>query len=449
MKRFVLSIAAGVGLLPSLASAHGIGQVYALPVPLQYYLLGAGLTVAVSFFVLSIFFNKKNAGDLVDKEVPVGWLSFIVVILKVVAVLLLLLTIATGVFGTQSALKNFAPVFFWIYFLIGGGVLSILIGNIWEKINPWKTISDWVNERQPSKQISGALGIILLLGLFWFELVSGQSFVPRAIGFALALYTLANLIGSLFYENWYKDAELFSVFFGFVGKLAHFRIGQDSKSILRVNENRKLSGNPAAWWTLGIASILLAGASFDSLKETVMWFKWLKALGFASTSMTAPTIGILLAPLPFLLLYLLAVWIMKQLVGKEYTMLDLAQRFVWSLIPIAFGYTLAHNFSLTIVTAPQMLAIVSDPFGLGWNLFGTASLAQSNLILGAKMVWFIEIGFVILAHIFGVWYAHVLATNIFKDSKAALKSQYPMMVLMVLFTIMTLWLLSQPLVVAK
>jgi hypothetical protein len=93
-----------------------------------------------------------------------------------------------------------------------------------------------------------------------------------------------------------------------------------------------------------------------------------------------------------------------------------------------------------------MLAILSDPFGYGWNLLGTADASRTALLLGAKMVWFIEIGFVILAHVFGVLYAHILAVNIFKDGKAALRSQYPMALLMVGFTIFTLWLLSQPLV---
>jgi hypothetical protein len=129
--------------------------------------------------------------------------------------------------------------------------------------------------------------------------------------------------------------------------------------------------------------------------------------------------------------------------------MTLAKQFVWSLIPIAFGYTLAHNFSLFIVTAPKLLALISDPFGFGWNLFGTAGYIQKELLLGAEVIWFVEIGFIILAHVAGVVYAHVLALNIFKDPKLALKSQYPMILLMVGYTIMTLWLISQPLVVAK
>lgn len=447
MKKILTAFIIVSAFVPTMASAHGIGQVYALPVPLKFYLLGAGLTVAVSFFVLSVFLKKAKAGEQANREISAPWIKPLITVAKVIAFLLLLVTIATGIVGSQNATRNFAPVFFWIYFLLGMGVLSLVLGNIWDKVNPWKFMSDYINERESSRIVSGIVGAVLLLSLFWLELVSGNSFVPRIIGMSLVVYTLVNIVASLFYKNWYKDGELFSVLFGFIGNLAHFQFGSNNKSIIIINENNKLIGTPVPWWTLGTASILLAGASFDSLKETVMWFQWTKVFGLSGVDKISGTIGLLLAPLPFLLLYMLAIWIMKQLVGKEYKTIALAKQFVLSLVPIAFGYTLAHNFSLTIVTAPRMLALISDPFGFGWNLFGTARYIQTDLLLGAKMVWFIEIGFVILAHIFGVWYAHVLATNIFKDPKQALKSQYPMMILMVGFTIMTLWLLSAPLVV--
>ena len=102
-----------------------------------------------------------------------------------------------------------------------------------------------------------------------------------------------------------------------------------------------------------------------------------------------------------------------------------------------------------MVSAPALIAQLSDPFGFGWNLIQTASFAQGQLILGAKAVWFMEIGAIIAAHIGGVWLAHVIALKRFKTNRLALRSQYPMMALMLFFTIGTLWLLSQPLVVGR
>lgn len=450
MKKLLFIVLLVILLLPNSVSAHGIGQVYALPVPLKYYLLGAGLAVAFSFFIIALFLNKKHdLGN--DKIFTLPWLPAILKTTKVVSIFLLLLVVFAGVVGRQNPTGNFASMFFWIYFLLGMGILSIFIGNIWDKINPWKIITNWVHSdsQKSTREVPRAVGIILLLSLFWWELVSGVSFVPRILGMILALYTLVNLIMAKVYVDWYEKGEVFSILFGFIGRLAHFRIGENNSSIKALNENKKLDGGMQDWLMLGVASILLAGASFDSLKESVMWFNWVKALGFSTASKPAETIGLILVPVFFLLTYLLAIWIVQKLVGKNYQIGTLARKFVVSLIPIAFGYTLAHNFSLFVVTAPRLFAVISDPFGFGWNLFRTSQYIQRDLILGAKAVWFIEIGFIILAHIIGVIYAHVIALNIFKDSKLALRTQYPMALLMVGYTVLTLWLLSQPLVLRK
>ena len=104
---------------------------------------------------------------------------------------------------------------------------------------------------------------------------------------------------------------------------------------------------------------------------------------------------------------------------------------------------------LVIVTAPQVLGLLSDPFGFGWNLLHTTGLTTYNLILGAKPIWFIEIGFVVVAHIVGTLFAHILATRVMPNAKKVMLSQYPTLVLMVAFTVTTLWLLAQPLVITK
>lgn len=442
MKKVLLLILIFSFSYPIRVFAHGVGQVYALPVPLKYYLIGAGLAVAFSFFVIAFFIHRAPQSRS-NITLPTRWMAWLIRVLKGVSVGLLILTVITGVIGSQNPMENFTPVFFWVYFIIGMGLLSIFVGNLWDKINPWRTLNKWAGFTPGKKKLPGIVGVILLLALFWFELVSGVSFVPRVVGMLLAVYTVVNMIMSTYYSNWYKDGEVFSVLFGFVGNIARYKIGDDNISVI-LNRDKQQQG---AWWLLGTASVLLAGASFDSVKETVMWFNFLERLGLASNSLFAPTLGILLSLAPFLLAYLGAIWIMKKLVRSELSVSDLAMYFVWSLIPIAFGYTLAHNFALTIVTGPQLLALISDPFGFGWNIFGTAKLAHMNVLLGARTVWFIEIGFIIAAHIGGVLYAHLLALNVFKSPQLALKSQYPLAALMVGFTVVTLWLLSQPLVV--
>ena len=45
-----------------------------------------------------------------------------------------------------------------------------------------------------------------------------------------------------------------------------------------------------------------------------------------------------------------------------------------------------------------------------------------------------------------VWLAHLTALQIYDDPIAARRSQYPMLILMVGYTMLSLWILAQPIV---
>ena len=47
-------------LIPKKIYAHGFGERYDLPIPLTFFLIGAGLTIIFSFFLLLLFYNKKE-----------------------------------------------------------------------------------------------------------------------------------------------------------------------------------------------------------------------------------------------------------------------------------------------------------------------------------------------------------------------------------------------------
>jgi hypothetical protein len=57
----------------------------------------------------------------------------------------------------------------------------------------------------------------------------------------------------------------------------------------------------------------------------------------------------------------------------------LDRRFAHTLLPIAVGYTLAHYFSLLVLQGQNGYIRASDPFGQGWDLFGTAGWVQNPL----------------------------------------------------------------------
>jgi hypothetical protein len=116
---------------------------------------------------------------------------------------------------------------------------------------------------------------------------------------------------------------------------------------------------------------------------------------------------------------------------------------VLSLVPIAFAYLVAHYFSLFVIQGQFMLSLISDPFGHEWDLFGTVDFAPNLAIVSPETIWYVQVISLTVGHVAGLAIAHDRAVALFQSRGDALRSQYPMLGLMVLYTVGGLWLLSQ------
>jgi hypothetical protein len=122
---------------------------------------------------------------------------------------------------------------------------------------------------------------------------------------------------------------------------------------------------------------------------------------------------------------------------------SLVPDFVLSLVPIAFAYLVAHYFTSFVITGQFMIALISDPFGREWDLFGTVDYAPNLAIVSPETVWYVQVVSLTVGHAAGLAIAHDRAVALFQNRGDALRSQYPMLALMVLYTVGGLWLLSQ------
>lgn len=116
-------------------------------------------------------------------------------------------------------------------------------------------------------------------------------------------------------------------------------------------------------------------------------------------------------------------------------------------MPIAIAYQVAHYYTLLLVQGQGILRHVSDPFGWGWNLFGTGGFTINPAVVGAGFVWYSQVALIVAGHVIAVYLAHLVALRLFGDPGRALRSQLPMLALMILYTIFSLWIISQPIVV--
>jgi hypothetical protein len=124
----------------------------------------------------------------------------------------------------------------------------------------------------------------------------------------------------------------------------------------------------------------------------------------------------------------------------------LARHFVLTLLPIAIAYHVAHYLSFFLLAGQLVIPLASDPFGLGWDLLGTALHRIDVGLVDARFIWYTAVSAIVTGHVVAVYLAHTTATRIFGNGLTAVRSQYPMLFLMVGYTMISLWILAQPVV---
>jgi hypothetical protein len=98
------------------------------------------------------------------------------------------------------------------------------------------------------------------------------------------------------------------------------------------------------------------------------------------------------------------------------------------------------------VQGQQIVALISDPFNLGWDLFGTRDFKPEISIMTTKTAWYLAVSAIVIGHVVSVYLAHVAAERCVGDRRHVLRYLVPMTVLMVLYTITSLLILAEPLV---
>ena len=130
-------------------------------------------------------------------------------------------------------------------------------------------------------------------------------------------------------------------------------------------------------------------------------------------------------------------------VGGGFTVERLARAFVHTLVPIALAYVSAHYLTLLLFQGQAIVFLSSDPLGDGSDLFGTAGRSVDYTVIGANATWYSQVAFVVAGHVTALVLAHDRALALYDDARQAVRSQYWMLAVMVGFTSLALWLLSQ------
>ena len=98
--------------------------------------------------------------------------------------------------------------------------------------------------------------------------------------------------------------------------------------------------------------------------------------------------------------------------------------FVLTLVPIAVAYHLSHYFSLLLTAGQFIIPLASDPFGYGWNLFGTAGYKVDLAIVSPYVFWYGAVTLIVIGHVIAVVLAHVVALRMFA-CQARSRARFP------------------------
>lgn len=428
--------------------AHGVGQVYELPIPLWAYLLGAAATVAASFVIRALAKEetpRRAERRLLGPRVAGG----AILVLRVIGLAGLLLALLSGLLVREDGI-TFTSLLFWVAGIVGITLLSAVMAGSWEAIDPWASIERFYRLEEAEDDETGLtpswwLGPLLVFVLFWFELASGVGFDSLWVTVALIVYTLFVFsLRARFGEHWERVDPL-SIVFGFAARSAPLRLtpgGLFAKGFVSDLDDER----PMPLALYASVFVMLGATTYDNLGETVGYSSFMRATDLRELPDVLPaTLSLLVLIVPFWLTFMAAVLAARRWLGGRRSTQEVARYFGWALVPIAIAYVLAHNAPLVMTGFPELLRRFSDPIHQGWDLFGTSG-ALLSYVPSPRFVWFVEIFLIVGGHIVAVLAGHRIAVRLTTSSSAAVKSQYALTVLMTVYTITTLWLLAQPLV---
>ena len=120
---------------------------------------------------------------------------------------------------------------------------------------------------------------------------------------------------------------------------------------------------------------------------------------------------------------------------------DVTSTFAPTLIPLAFGYTLAHTFASLVTNGQTLLIRASDPYGDGSDWFGTAGWIENNLLVSPTIVSWVAIIGMLVVSAASLMLLRTRAVAAAPDLAAAARAQFPLAITLQLYVAAGLWLL--------
>jgi len=447
-------VASAAAAAPQAAYAHGIVQRTSLPIPEVVFAWAAATVLVVSFVGLAVLWPEPRLQEPPWRPSP-GALGRVLgsrvveVLCAAIGAALFAIVVYAGYESGGSALDNLAPTFILIDFWVGLVFASVLLGDVFRALSPWRAIQ--LPGIRPYPERWGRYPAALaLLGFTWVELVSGWGEDPVKLTTAAVVYSVYTIAMQALFgtEEWTRRGEAFAVYFNLFSRISIWET-RDRVVGLRPPLGGLPRLDPVPGTVLFVA-VMIGTVTFDGFSQGRIWADVSVELADALDGIvgldTAPkvvaTAGLLLGVAVVGGFYRLGIAGARS-VGGDLDAASLRRAFVHTLVPIAMVYVAAHYLTFLLFEGQATFYLASDPLGRGWDLFGTASRAIDYTYLSQNATWYLQVAFVVVGHVAALILAHDRALMLYPDPKLAVRSQYWMLAVMVGFTSLALWLLAQ------
>ncbi len=123
-------------------------------------------------------------------------------------------------------------------------------------------------------------------------------------------------------------------------------------------------------------------------------------------------------------LFLACSWLGRKLAGPtEHSLKTVFLGYSYVIVPLGLLAWIAFSVPLIMVNGSYILNVASDPFGWGWNLFGTADVAWSPLI--PEYIVYGQFTLLATGLYFAIKRGYQISLQLFKDERKALRAVAP------------------------
>jgi hypothetical protein len=414
-------------------------------VPIWFVVLTAGVVVGSSFLFTSLMADHETL-ELVNGlglrgRLPSTLSGGLALVFRAVALLVVVGVIVVGALGPADPQRNAATLLVWVGWWGGFTMVTYLVGNAWPLVNPVRLLAAPIGDegRLADSRAWGAWpAVVGLLLIVWLEVATAVSANPRLLAGLVVLYGVATVLGSALVgrRRFFETVDPIAAVFRVYGRLAPVQRTDDGLALrlpgaALTDEDATTAGVPA------FVVALLWATTFDGMVSTP-----------AFQTVAAPLIG---AGVPAPVLYLVVLLAGFGLFYGVYRRACRSSResadtyvtgraierwFAPSLIPIAAGYHLAHFLGYVVSLSVALVQALGSPL---------ATTARSVTVV-VLPDWFglLQLTFVLVGHLLAIWVAHSIAFRLFPGVRQAIRSQYPMILVMIGYTMISAWVVVSP-----